>query len=238
MLFLYIRRMQKNCQKEFSPLYSKDNVLLTWVFNISGGALLVSLFILLALLPLLVSTQIKTLVIIGLFYYPIWAIVLYRFYRYIKSKMAVAIRNIKIDDQGIHFSKKDGSTAEILYDQLGHSYRSEYYDVYLVPINKTWRLAVGIDGVQTEVVFDGADVGSVYQIKNARALRAKFIEGIVRFRPDLKIDPSVFKEFSIHPQDFTFDGKRYMKHIGQGVLIISGILVVSVLLGLLIIKLS
>jgi hypothetical protein len=31
----------------------------------------------------------------------------------------------------------------------------------------------------------------------------------------LKIDPFVFKELCIHPEKFTFDGRRYMKHVLQ-----------------------
>ncbi|WP_228412882.1 hypothetical protein [Chryseobacterium sp. G0162] len=141
-----------------------------------------------------------------------------------------------VDDKGIHFYKKDESIDAILYNQLGTSLRSDDYEVYLTMKRKTWILTVGINRNETKVVFDGTDIGSTHYIKNGRALRARFIEGIVRFRPDLKIDPFVFKEFSIHPEKFTFDGKRYLKHVGEAAIIAGIIVLLSLGLMLLVVK--
>lgn len=226
--------MKETIQLHFSPLNAKHNLVFTWLLNIFGGALLVGLFFLLACLPFLVSRRFGVLVVLGLVYYPLWAFALYRFIRYIRSKMAEAIQTIRVDDQGIHFDQKKGVTTTILYRQLGPSYGSTQYEVYLVPVNKTYHLAVGLEGIETRLVFDGTDVGSVSYIQNGRALRAKFIEGIARFRPDLTIDPAVFKEFSIHPQHFNFDGKQYGKHIVKGALILGCILAFACLLAFLI----
>ncbi|MCL8536873.1 hypothetical protein M9991_08320 [Chryseobacterium gallinarum] len=72
-----------------------------------------------------------------------------------------------------------------------------------------------IDSDTTKVLFNETDPGFSYYTKNSRALRAKFIEGIAYFRRDLKIDPFVFEELSIHPEKFTLDVKRYMKHVSN-----------------------
>jgi len=224
--------MQEITSPAFSPLTSKHSVALTWLFNIFGGSMLVGLFFILAGLPFFVSKRVEVWVVIGLVYYPLYAFALFRFVCYIISKMAHAIRTIRVDDQGIHFENKKGDTTEILYRQLGPSYHSKQCDVYLMPINKTYRLAINLEGIETTLVFDGTDVGSVYTIQNGRALRAKFIEGIVYFRPDLSIDSAVFKEFSIHPQYFTFDRKQYGQHIVKGVLILLCILLLSCFLAL------
>ncbi|WP_410881315.1 hypothetical protein [Myroides sp. DW712] len=225
--------MQENVRPTFLPLTSQHSVVLTWLLNSLGGILLAGLFFLLACLPFLVSRDSEVRIIVGLIFYPLWAYALYRFIRYIKNKMAGAIRNIRIDEKGIHFDKKKGNTVHIPYDLLGPSSRSTPYDVYLVPVNKTQHLAFGLQGVETTLVFDGSDIGSVSYIKNGRALRAKFIEGIARFRPDLTIDPAVFKAFSIHPQKFTFDGKQYRKHVLQGLLMLVGLLALGCLITLL-----
>ncbi|WP_089739325.1 hypothetical protein [Chryseobacterium jejuense] len=226
--------MQENFRKDFLPLASKPSWIMTWLMNIFGGAVLLIMFIVLAVFPFLVSGSIKILIVVAILYYPVWAVAMYRFFRYMRRNMAIAIKKIIVDDKGVHFYKKDGSVDDVLYSQLGPSYLSDNYEVYISTQHKTWMLAVGIDRSEIKVVFDGTHLGSMYYIKNARALRARFIEGIARFRPDLRIDPLVFEEFSIHPEKFTFDGKRYMKHVvdnavGVGVLLlISGLIIVII----------
>ncbi|KZE82277.1 hypothetical protein HX017_16170 [Myroides marinus] len=234
MNILYLGPMQENVNQNFIPLHSKNNLVITWLINILASTTLIGMFILLALLPIFIFSHTWVLIIIALAYYPILAIVAYRFFKYIKSKIAVTIKAINIDKQGVHFYKKDNSITHILYSQLEQSYLSDQYDVYLKQVNKTYHLAVRANGIETRVVFDGTDYGSMYYITNARALRARFIEGIVRFRPDLKVDPFIFKEFCIDPNQFTFDRKRYIKHIVKAALIIGLIILFSTLLAWLI----
>ncbi|MGE8554002.1 MAG: hypothetical protein ACN6OB_08700 [Chryseobacterium jejuense] len=228
--------MQEDFRKDFLPLASKPSWIMTWLMNIFGGAVLLIVFMALAVFPFLVSGSIKILIVVAILYYPVWAVAMYRIFRYMRRNMAIAIKKIIVDDKGIHFYKKDGSIDDVLYSQLGQSYLSDNYEVYISTQYKTWMLAVGIDRKEIKVVFDGTHLGSMYYIKNARALRARFIEGIARFRPDLRIDPLVFKEFCIHPEKFTFDGKRYMKHIVEiavtlGILLsISGLIIVIIMI--------
>lgn len=233
-IFSYLEQMQEDFRKEFLPLVSQSSWIITWLINIFGAAVFLVVFIALAVFPFLVSGSVKVLVVVAILYYPVWAITIYHIFRYMKKNMRIAIKKIIVDDKGIHFYKKDGSIDEVLYSQLGQSYLSDNYEVYISKEHKTWMLAVGIDCQEIKVVFDGTHLGSMYYITNARALRARFIEGIVRFRPDLKIDPVVFEEFSIHPEKFTFDGNRYMKHVLEYVamsgvlLLISGLLIAIV----------
>lgn len=228
--------MQEDFRKEFLPLAFKPSFIMTWLMNIFGGAILLIMFITFAVFPLIVSDgNIKVLTVVAILYYPVWGVAMYRLFRYMKKNLGIAIKKIIVDDKGIHFYKKDGSIDDILYNQLGPSYLSDDYEVYISKEHKTWMLAVGIDRNETKVVFDGTHLGSMYYITNARALRARFIEGIARFRPDLKIDPFVFEEFSIHPEKFTFDGKRYMKHVGETVIMSGILLLVSVLFTLIVI---
>ena len=227
--------MQEDLRKEFVPLVSKPGWIMTWLMNIFGIAVLLFGFIVLAVFPFLVSGSVKVLIIVAILYYPVWAVVMSRIFRYMRKNRGVAIKKIIVDDKGIHFYKKNGSIDDILYSQLGPSLRSDNYEVYVSKEYKTWMLAVGIDRSETKVVFDGTHLGSMYYIKNARALRARFIEGIALFRPDLRIDPFVFEEFSIHPEKFTFDGKQYMKHVLECVAMSAVLLLISGLLILIII---
>jgi len=225
--------MQANDQPDFIPLTSKHSLVLTWLLNFLGGAFLVGLCFLLSCLPFFISQRTEVVLITSIIYYPLWFFALYRFIRYIKTKMAGAIRSISVDEQGIHFENKDGSTTALYYSQFGPTYRSHHYEVYLKPVNKKLRLVLGLEKQEIEIVFDGTDKGSVYYITNARALRAKFIAGLVHFRPDLRIDPTVYKKFSIHPQTFAFDRKQYGKNVALGVVILVGLLLFSALLAFL-----
>lgn len=230
--FPYLEQMQEDFRKEFLPLVSKPGWIMTCLIHVFGAAVLLIVFIAIALFPFLVSENVKVLVVIAVLYYPVWAVGMYRVFQYFRKRKGIAIVKIMVDDKGIHFYKKSGNVDAILYSQLGRSLLSDDYQVYLTRQRKTWILAVGIDHNETKVVFDGTDIGCTHYIKNGRALRARFIEGIVRFRPDLKIDPFVFEEFSIHPQKFIFDGKRYMKHILEIAVIASILLLISGLLAL------
>ncbi|AZA92387.1 Uncharacterised protein [Chryseobacterium nakagawai] len=228
--------MQEDFRKEFLPLASKPSWVITWLMNIFFGSVLLFMFIVLAVFPFLVSGNIKVFVVVAVLYYPVWVLGMYRLFRYVKKSKGISVTKIMVDDKGIHFYKKDESIDAILYNQLGPSLRSDDYEIYLTMKRKTWILTVGINRNETKVVFDGTDIGSTHYIKNGRALRARFIEGIVRFRPDLKIDPFVFKEFSIHPEKFTFDGKRYLKHVGEAAIIAGIIVLLSLGLMFLVVK--
>ncbi|MET3038066.1 hypothetical protein ABXT08_18350 [Chryseobacterium sp. NRRL B-14859] len=228
--------MQENVGKEFLPLVSKPGWIMTWLIRIFGTAILLVMLIILAVLPLLVCEKIWTFVLFAILYYPVWAIAMYRFFRFIKKTRKETVIKITVDDKGIHYDKLNGNKQEILYSQLGRSYLSDNYDVYLTQMRKTWVLTVGVNGNTTRVLLNETDPAYSYYTKNSRALRARFIEGIVCFRPDLKIDPFVFKELSIHPEKFTFDAKRYMKHVLECAIIAGILLLISLVFMFIIVK--
>lgn len=230
--------MQENIRKEFLPLVSQPGWIMTWLIRVFGIGILLLMFIILAVFPFLVSENFRVLVVVGILYYPVWAIAMYHFFRFMKKGRKETIIKITVDDQGLHYDKLDGNRKEILYSQLGKSYLSDNYEVHLSQIRKTWVLTVGVDGQVNKVLFNETDPGYSYYTKNGRALRARFVEGIVRFRPDLKIDPFVFEELCIHPEKFTFDLKRYMKHVFQCAIIVGAFLLISLLLIFIIIKIG
>ncbi|UEQ75924.1 hypothetical protein [Chryseobacterium arthrosphaerae] len=219
--------MQENLRKEFLPLVSKPGWIMTWLIRIFGIAILLLMFIILGVLPFLVCEKVAVLGMVVILYYPVWAVAMYRFFRFMKKGRKESVIKITVDDKGVHYDKLNGSRKEILYSQLGQSYLSNDYDVHLTEIRKTWVITLGVNGDTTKVLFNETDPGYSYYTKNSRALRARFIEGIVRFRPDLRIDPFVFEELSIHPEKFTFDRRQYLKHVGEAAILTGIILLIS-----------
>lgn len=71
--------MQENLRKEFLPLVSKPGWIMTWLIRIFGIAILLLMFIILAVLPFLVCEKVSVLGVVAILYYPVWAVAMYRF---------------------------------------------------------------------------------------------------------------------------------------------------------------
>ncbi len=230
--------MQENVEKEFLPLVSKPGWMMTWLIRIFLTVILLVMFIILAIFPLLVCENMKVLVVVCILYYPVWAIAIYHFFRFMKKGRKDAVIKITVDDKGLHYDQLNGERREILYSQLERAYFSDEYEVRLTPVKKSWVLTLRVEGKETRVLFNETDPGYSYYTRNARALRARFIEGIAHFRPDLKIDPFVFKELCIHPEKFTFDRRRYRKHVLQYTIVAGAFLLISLALIFIIVKMG
>ncbi len=82
--------------------------------------------------------------------------------------------------------------------------------------------------------FDGVDIGYIYNIGNLKALQRRYIQGIVYFRPDLRINPSVYATYNINPADFTVAGKTYWLTFAKtlAILILLGSMLGLIMVGL------
>ncbi|NIF07111.1 hypothetical protein F3J23_16865 [Chryseobacterium sp. Tr-659] len=227
--------MQEDQRKEFLPLISKPSWWMTGLTRVSGLLLLLVALLVILGLPLVLSKSITILVVVSILYYPLLALGLYRFFLHQKAIRKRMIRNIIVDDQGIHYERADGTIHEILYHNLETCCFSDKYDVSYTTINKTYVLKVNDKGSITEVDFDGMDAGYIYYISNLRVLRRRFIQGIVRFRPDLNINPFVYTVFYINPLDFTWDRKEFWTDLlktGGVMILVVGIVASFILLAL------
>lgn len=229
--------MQEDVRKEFLPLFSKPWWMMTWLTRIFGGLLLLTVFLAVLILPVVICKKPLLFAVVAILYYPALAVGLYRFYNYRKKIMNRVVSQIVVDDKGIHYERVDGTIDHILYTNLEKYDFPEGYDVTLSARNKRYVLTLNNKGSLVKVDFEGVDAGYRYYVGNLKALRRRFIQGVAYFRPDLKIDPFVFDEFCIHPETFTFDRKRYMKHVTQCAIIIGIILLISVVMMLIINKL-
>lgn len=55
---------------------------------------------------------------------------------------------------------------------------------------------------------------------NRLTLISTFLLGLAHFRPDLKINPSVFREFYIDPNEYAFKRKKYIRDVVIGIAVV------------------
>ena len=201
--------MQEDVRKDFLPVVSTPLWFMTWLTRMSGTLLLLAMFLVMLALPVVLCKSVVVFIVIAVLYYPVLTFGLYRFIRHQKTIRKREVRKIVVDDKGIHYERADGTIHEILYSNLEKYSFSGEYDVSISPRNKTYVLRVNDRGSVAEVDFDGMDAGYSCYIVNLKALRRRYIQGIVYFRPDLYIDPLVYSVYNINPLDFTFDKKKY-----------------------------
>jgi len=226
--------MQEDVRKDFLPLVSETWWFMTCLTRTFGILLLLAAFLLIVGLPVVISGKRLLFVIVAIVYYPALAFGLYRFFLYQKRIRKRVVRKIEVDDQGIHYERADGTTDKILYSNLKKYSLSDEYDVSISPRHKTYILKVNDNGSAAEVDFNGMDAGHSTYIGNLKALRRRYIQGIVYFRPDLRINPLVYDVFYINPVDFTFDHKKFWISLAQTftIMILFCLVLGSILFGL------
>ena len=226
--------MQEDVRKDFLPLVSKSWRFMTWLTRTSASLLLLVMSLILLVLPVIICKNITMLIVISILYYPALGFGLYRFILYQKTVRKRVVKRIVVDDRGIHYERKDGTTDHIFYQDLEKYHLEDEYDVSLSPRNKIYILKVKHNDSITNVDFDGVDAGYSSYIVNLKALRRRYIQGIVYFRPDLRINPSVYTAYNINPVDFTFDKKEYWTVFAKtlAVLILLGSVLGCIMLGL------
>lgn len=224
----------------FPEIKSEPNWFWTWCIRVVFFPLFGSIVLLFYITPVLFyidgTMEGGQLFAFGIIYYPIVIWLGYIAIRYLKRIKSKAVRHITVNSKGVFFEKINGTVEPLLYSQLEIS--SNYNIVYDVFIgsnliytgNTNYRqtfLKVFLKGNEQKVHFFHPDVAYSYYARNSRLLRSHFIQGITLFRPDLRIAPNVYSEFSIHPQTFEFDKKGYWKAI-----VIAIIFIILVFIGI------
>lgn len=107
--------------------------------------------------------------------------------------------DILIDDNGLHEYGKDAPTLSLLYESLDVNNAGGAYDVLFSDQGYTEtnsELCVFIKdesgNTRTQAV-----VFRVFFTPDGNALKRHFIKGIMRFRPDLRIDPEALKRYRV-----------------------------------------
>lgn len=165
----------------------------------------------------------------GIIYYPIVIWLSYIAVRHLKRIKSRAVRHITVNREGIFYEQLDGTVESLLYSQLEVSSDDMIvYDIF-IDSNLVYTgnsmisqrfLKVFLQGNEQEVRPFHPGVVYSYYAGNSRTLRSHFIQGITLFRPDLRIAPNVYSEFSIHPETFEFDKKVYWQAIVMAIIFI------------------
>ncbi|WP_147436535.1 hypothetical protein [Chryseobacterium sp. 7] len=226
--------MREDIRKDFLPLVSKTWWFMTWLTRVFGILLLLTAFLIVLGLPIVFSNKLALFIVAAILYYPALAFGLYRFFLYQKKIRKRVVRKIVVDDQGIHYERVDGTIDETLYIDLEKFIFSDEYDVSISPRNKMYVLQVYENGSIKEIDFNGRDAGYTSYIGNLKALRRRYIQGIVHFRTDLRINPLVYEVYYINPIDFTFDHKKFWTSLAQtfAIIILCGLVIGALMLGL------
>lgn len=206
----------------FPEIKSEPNWFWTWcirvVFFPVFGLIVLLFYVLPSLFYIDGTIEGRQLFAFGIIYYPIVIWLSYIALRYLIRIKSKAVRHITVNREGIFYEQLDGTVESLLYSQLAKSSNDfNIYDVFIgsnlvYTGNSTYRqtfLKVFLKGNEQKVRPFHPDVAYSYYAGNSRKLRSHFIQGITLFRPDLRIAPNVYSEFSIHPQTFEFDKKVY-----------------------------
>lgn len=225
--------MNKSIKDNFCEMKSEPNWLVTWgvrfLFFFLFGMIILLIYFLPVLFFLDSTIDGNELYSFGIIYYPILIGLTYVVVLYLKNLRRKSVRHITVNQEGIFYEMIDGTEEAIKFSQLEFSSNDNIvYDVFIDSKlryigNSNYRqayLKVFLKGKEQEVRDFHPDLGYSYYARNSRLLRGQFIRGITLFRPDLHIAPSVYTEYSIHPETFEFDKKGYWKTIALVVVFI------------------
>ncbi len=192
-------------QENFEKMHSKPNM--GWTLTLK--TVLLSFFVLM-LIALLVATVMsfdiratgKRLLVLG-FSIGAFCLLLTILLVTIRSK-APKYTDILVDDNGLHEYGKDAPALSLLYKSLDVNNEGGAYDVLFTDQGYTEtnsELCVFIKDESGNTSIQ-AVAFRVFFTPDGNALKRHFIKGIMRFRPDLRIDPEALKWYRIATQDY------------------------------------
>lgn len=232
--------MNNFTKDNFHEIKSEPNWLVTWcirfVFFPLFGFLVLSFYFVPVLFYTDGSIDGEQLLAFGMIYYPLLIVLSYFVVRFLKRRKSKSVRHIKVNCEGIFYELIDGTEESLRFDQFEISSNDHIvYDVFIdsklqFTGENTYPqafLKVFLNGKEHEVRPFHPDWGYSYFTRNSRILRSHFLRGIALFRPDLRIDPFIYSEFSIHPETYEFDKKNYRTGI-----ILAIILVILIFIGI------
>ena len=214
--------MRQFAKSNFPEIKSEPNWLITWSIRFVLFFLLCILVLSFYFVPVLFYTDDsidgEQLLAFGMIYYPLLIALSYFVVRFLKRRKRKSIRHIKVNCEGVFYELLDGTEESLRFDQFEISSNEHIvYDVFIDSKIRFTRkaifrqvfLKVFLNGKKHEVRTFHPDLGYSYYARNSRILRSHFLRGIALFRPDLRIDPFIYSEFSIHPETYEFVKKNY-----------------------------
>lgn len=151
---------------------------------------------------------------------------------YIIKRKKIACK-IVVDETGLLFYNSGNEIVDqILYTDLRSS--TQNFDIYTVnPVGSGIAplLEVTILSDKKEQTSRRLDMNLPLKVvKNKSILYAHFVHGIVTFRPDLKVDPLVFRSYSIDTETWKVENKGVS--LGGWLLFLAALIMTAFICGL------
>lgn len=128
--------------------------------------------------------------VIGLF---VWLLI-----TQLRKKPVQKITQIGVDSLGIHYYSNQNLVRSIKYTELMPRPENEKYDVFIPFDDSDISLCFYLlDEISDKLKLQALVLDIDFVITNGNSLKKHFIEGIIIFRPDLKIDPGIFDLYKL-----------------------------------------
>lgn len=223
-----------NTENPFQKIESTTNRLMTIILYILFSVILIPFTILFLVGPAygIYKRGFETMIYPVLFGWGFSLLILIPVICYYIIKREKQVHKIVVDGTGLLFyNSKNEITDRILYTDLRPS--KQNFDIYTVsPVGSGMAPLLEITALSEhkEVAARRIDMNLPLKVvKNKSALYTHFLHGIVTFRPDLKVDPLVFRIYSINTETWKVNSKGVS--LGGWLLILAALMVTALILG-------
>jgi hypothetical protein len=221
-------------EKKFSTLASEINKPLTFAARVAILIFLLILLLTIVVFPLYdifqkgILYQLKYRTDKFIILIIIEIVTISGFYAFIKISFKNRhLRSCKIivNEKGIlHYNSNDKIIKTIAYSDLTHaekiSFKKDVYSEYAHQKTLAKKLVVHIKDQKNTVVPMVIDMNmDLMVIKNKHLLYVHFINGILTFRPDLKIDSVVYSDYCINEKTLQYDRTKRKGFLRETIII-------------------
>ncbi len=224
-----------NTEFPFQRIESTTNKLMTAVLNGLFFVIFIPFTILFVLGPVygIYKRGFEAMIYPALVGWGISALILIPTVRYYSRKRKKIESKIVVDETGLLFyNAKNEIADQVLYTDLRPS--KQNFDIYTVnPVGSgiSSLLELTIQSEKKEEITKRIDMNLPLKVvKNKYTLYAHFLHGIVTFRPDLTVDPFVFRNYSIDTETWKVNSKGIS--LGGWLLILATLSITALICGL------
>lgn len=224
-----------NTEPPFQKIESTTNRLMTVVLNVLFFVIFIPFTILFVLGPIygIYKRGFETMMYPALICWGISALILVPAIRYYIIKRKKLTSKIVVDETGLLFyNAKNEIADQILYKDLRPS--KQNFDICTVnPVGSGIAplLEITIQSEKKEETIRRIDMNLPLKVvKNKYTLYAHFLRGIVNFRPDLTVDPFVFRSYSIDTETWKVNSRGVS--LGGWLLIPAALIITALICGL------
>ncbi|MFS4470632.1 hypothetical protein [Chryseobacterium sp. T20] len=224
-----------NTESPFQRFESTTNRLMTIVLNVLFFVIFIPFVLLFVLGPIygIYKRGFEAMLYPTLISWGLSLLILIPAIRYYIIKRKKLAHTIVVDETGLLFYNSRNEIADqILYTDLRPS--KQNFDIYTVnPVGSGIAplLEVTILSNKKDETTRRIDMNLPLRVvKNKSTLYAHFLHGIVTFRPDLTIDPFVFRSYSINTETWKVNSKGVS--LGGWLLMLAALIITALICGL------